>query len=276
MAKVNKVKWALGGDEPGDLEEFLTNDDIIKKNGLPSKGTYTFAVKRLAVKPNKNGDDRISVMLIMKEPKNKSAKWNGYMIWDGLNVTEQSAPFIKRFLKALGLTWADFMQRSKRDDQDPPHIVQIGKVKFEAGKDPVVRALVKISPADDYNDDAHLEIQRYLPLDDDVFEDDEEEEDDVEEDVDDDDDDEPEEGDEEDDDDEDEEDEEEEDEEEEDDDEEADEDDIEELTEELAELKLALLRKRVLANDEDAEIEGLKRKDLVQMILEQELNVPPF
>lgn len=274
MAKVTKVKWALGNNEPGDLEDFLTNDDIVKKNGLPAKGTYTFAVKRLSVKPNKNGDDRISVMLVMKEPKGKTAKWNGYLVWDGLNVTEQAAPFIKRFLGALGLTWADFMQRSKRDDQDPPHITQIGKVKFEVGDDPTVRALVKILPADDFNDDAHLEIQRYLPADDEDEDEDDIEEGEDDEDADEEDDDEDDE-DEEEDEDEDEEDDDE-DEEEEADEEEADEEAIEELTEELAELKLALLRKRALANDEDAELEGLKRKDLTQLILEQELNVPPF
>lgn len=60
------------------------------------------------------------------------------------------------------------MKRSKQDDQDPPQIVQIGKVKFgaAASKDPVVQATVVIKPADDYNDDEHMEIRRYLELDD--------------------------------------------------------------------------------------------------------------
>lgn len=170
MAQEKKVKWALGNDEPEDLQEFLDNDDIVKKNkgSLPPKGTYTFAVKRLAVKPNKNDDDRISVMLIMKEPKKgNGAPWNGYLVWDGFNVTEQGAPFIKRFLKSLGLTWKQFMGSTKKDNQDPPHITQIGGVKFEKGEDPTVRALVKIAPEDDYNDAEHLEIARYLPLHDD-------------------------------------------------------------------------------------------------------------
>jgi hypothetical protein len=169
MAQQKKVKWALGTDEPDDLADFKDNEQIVKENkGLPPKGTYTFAIRRVAVKPNKNGDDRISVMLIMKEEKKgKGAPWNGYLVWDGFNVTEQGAPYIKRWLKALGLTWKDFINASKRDDQDPPHIVQIGRVKFEQGSnDPTVRALVKIMPADEYNEDEHLEIARYLPADD--------------------------------------------------------------------------------------------------------------
>lgn len=167
MAQEKKVKWALGGSEPDDLAEFKDNEQIVKESGLPPKGTYTFAVKRLAVKPNKNDDDRISVMLVMKEPKKSDkAKWNGYLVWDGFNVTEQGAPFIKRFLKGLGLTWKDFIERSKQDNQDPPHITRIGKVQFEKGEDPTVRALVKVMPEDDFNDAEHLEIARYLPAED--------------------------------------------------------------------------------------------------------------
>lgn len=168
MAQEKKVKWALGTDEPDDLAEFLDNEEIVKRHGLPPKGTYTFAVKRLAVKPNRNGDDRISAMLIMKEPKKSdAAKWNGYLVWDGFNVTEQGAPFIKRFLKGLGLSWKDFIGATKRDNQEPPHITAIGRVKFEKGTDPTVRALVKVMPSDDWNDDEHLEVTRYLPADED-------------------------------------------------------------------------------------------------------------
>lgn len=293
MAKVQKVKWALGANEPDDLAEFLSNEDIVKKHGLPPKGTYTFKIRRLTVKPNKNNDDRIGVMLIMAEPKkSKASKWNGYLVWDGLNVTDQSAPYIKRFLKAMGLTWKDFMEKTKRDDQDPPHIVQIGKVKFESVEDPTVRVLVKQMPADDFNDDDHLEVARYLPLkdEDDEPEDededegeeesDEEEEDDEEEDEEEEDEEEDEEDDEdeEEEDEEDEEEEDEEDDDEEDEEEEDDEDELEELREELTGLKLAALRKRARRNDKksDEDFEGMKKADLVQRILEQELNAPPF
>lgn len=176
MAKIKPVKWSLSGDEPDDLQEFLSNEDLIQKHrkgknadiNWPGRGPFQFKVKRLAVKPNKNGDDRISAMLVFDEPKgSESATWNGYAIFDGFNVVDgPSLSFLKRFLKALGLTWSDFMKRSKQDDQDPPHIVQIGKVKFEGSKDPVVQATVIVKPADDYNDDEHMEIRRYLEPDD--------------------------------------------------------------------------------------------------------------
>lgn len=296
MAKAAKaVKWAMGSEEPEDLQDFLSNDDIVKKNTQkktkdvlwPGKGPHTFVIKRLTVKDNRNGDPRISVMAIMQNgKKSDAATWNGYLIWDGFNVNEQGAPFLKRFLKALGLTWEDFIKKTKAtQDGDKQQIVQIGKVKFgeDATKDPTLLATIKVKPADDYNDDEHMEIARYLPVEDeeedeaeDVDEDDAEdmdEDDDVE--VDDDDEDEDDEDSDEDDDDE--EDDEDEDEDEED---EEDEDEEDDLRAELKPLKIADLKKRAvritkrLKGDTD-EIPA-KKAELIDYIVQCELGEPPF
>lgn len=255
MGKVKPVKWAIGAEEPEDLDEFLSNDEIVAKHtnkktqeiDWPRKGPWTFKVVQLRVKPNKNGDDRIGVMLTLKEPKDSdAASWNGYMIWDGFNVTEQGAPFLKRFLRALGLQWSDFVKKSKQDDQDPPHLVQIGGVKFEDAKDVTLRATIKVMDADDYNDDEHMEVGRYLPLDDsdeaDEVEDEEDEEEEVEEFA-------------------------EADEEEE---EEVEDESDDELREELDSLKKKDLKERALENDEDADVEGLDKQGLIDLIVEQE------
>ena len=250
MAKVKSVKWSIGADEPEDLQEFLSNDDIVEKNttgkgknkevNWPGKGPFPFKVVQARVKPNKNGDDRIGVMLTLKAPKGSEAEsWNGYMIWDGFNVTDQGAPFIKRWLKAMGLSWTDFTQRSKQDDQDPPHLVQIGKVKIEGGKDVIIRATVVVKPADDYNDDEHMEIGRYLPADDEDTtegEDDGDTADEAVETFD------------------------------------AAEEEFDEdaLREELAGMKKKALAKRATENDEDAEVEDLDKDGLIDLIVEQE------
>ena len=39
---------------------------------------------------------------------------------------------------------------------------------------------------------------------------------------------------------------------------------------------IAALKKRALRNDEDADLDGLKKDGLVDLILQQELNLPPF
>jgi hypothetical protein len=171
--KVKKVKWAVSGTEPEDLAEFLDNDDIVKKNGkkLPAKGVYRLRVRRMYVKPNKNQDDRVSVMLIMDEPKkSKASSYNGYLVRDGFNITEQGTPFLKRFLKGLGLSWDDFYNKSKEvEDGDRRELVQIGGTKFgsQETKEVHVRALLRESPADDYNDSPYMDVQRYLPADED-------------------------------------------------------------------------------------------------------------
>ena len=171
MAKAKAIKWSIGADEPDDLQEFLSNEDIKAKNKskFPGRGPWTFKVKRVTMKPNKNGDDRVAVMLVLDEPKKSDAHgWNNYMIMDGFNVVEgPSLSFLKRFLKSLGLTWKDFTERTKGiEEQDRTVITQIGRVKFgeAATKDPTVRATVVVKPEDDYNDDDHMEIKSYLPL----------------------------------------------------------------------------------------------------------------
>jgi hypothetical protein len=170
--KVKPVKWAIGGDEPEDLAEFKDNEQIVKENkGLPAKGVYRMAVRRMYVKPNKNEDDRISVMLVIDEPKkSKSVSFNGYLVRDGFNITEQGTPFLKRFLKGLGLSWDDFYKRSKeQEDGDRRELIQIGGTKFgsAASKPVYVNALLKEKPADDYNDEPYMDVVRYIPKDDD-------------------------------------------------------------------------------------------------------------
>lgn len=171
MVKEKKVKWALGGSEPEDLAEFKDNDQIVKEhtkkgetNWPPRGSTVRCLVRQIKVKPNKNGDDRLSVMLVIDEPKKSDmASWNNYAMFDGFNVTEQGSPFIKRFLKAMGLTWKDFMDRTKQDDQDPPHITQIGKVQFEGAAKPVhVECRIKVKPADDYHDAEFIDPTGYI------------------------------------------------------------------------------------------------------------------
>lgn len=165
MAKTKKVKWALGGSEPDDLAEFKDNDQIIKEHttgkgksaevNWPPRGSQVRClVRQIKVKSNKNGDDMLSVMLVIDDPKKSElASWNNYAMFTNFNVTEQSAPYIKKFMKAMGASWGDFKERSTQDDQDPPHILQIGKVKIEGGSKPAhVMTRIKVKPGDEYHD----------------------------------------------------------------------------------------------------------------------------
>jgi hypothetical protein len=174
MAKKAKpIKWSIGADEPEDLQEFLTNDEIVDKHrdkktediDWIGKGPHRLIVRRLSSKPNRNDDDRVSAMLVLQNnEKGSDQSWNGYVIFDGFNITEQGTPFLKRFLKSIGLTWKDFYSKADgEEDNGKTNITRIAGKKFDgSGKDVDLRATVVVKPADDFNDDEHLEIGRYI------------------------------------------------------------------------------------------------------------------
>lgn len=269
------VKWAIGGTEPDDLPDFVSNDDIVGKAGLPPKGRHRFLVKKVTTKENKNGDQMLTVTCELADKgKKKDTPWNGYTCWERLNVTEQGAPYLKRFLTALGVKWGDFVKNTVADETtDPTTITKIGKVNFASSKGVEVWASVKHGT--DNNDDDVAEIGRFVPAPEDADESDDDDDDDEDEELEVSDDDDDEDADEEDEEDDEDDAEDSDDEDEEDDDAEAEEDDEdseEELREELKALGLPKLRKRALASgaDED-DLDGKKKPGLIDLIVGLEL-----
>lgn len=148
---MGKVKWSIGADEPEDLESYDVYD-----GDLPPKGVYNCKLTRLKLKTNRNGDDMINGLLLIEEEGGKK-KYNGYGIWFNQNVTEQGAPYVKQFLRALGLTWKDFIGKTVTDDEDPPNITKIGTLKMST--EPEVRVLAKRGS---YNGEDKLDVQTWL------------------------------------------------------------------------------------------------------------------
>lgn len=256
-SKVVTAKWGVPSKEPEDLPDFLSNEEIAEKMGGEPKGVFRVWIKKLTVVKNKNDDDMIKVVAEIFETDKEKKGYNGWAFWTQENVTEASAAFLKQFLKSFGASWADFNARTKMTPAtklDPAQITAIGKVNFAGTKKVLARVTVGMGRASG-GYEARTEIRRWLPLDTDMDEsedveeedelllDDEEEldedleeveEDDGEEDL--------EEGDEE-----------------------------AELREELEELGLPDLRKRVKTNDADTKTTGLKKSELIDLIVEQEL-----
>lgn len=168
---MGKVKWGIGAEEPEDLQQFDVYD-----GELPPKGVYNCRVKFLRLTTNKNDDDMIKGLLVIDETGNKK-QYNGYGIWFNQNVTEQGAPYLLRFLKALGLTWKDFINRTVVDDADPPNITKIGDLKFD--KEPAVRVLAKRGS---YQGNDKLDVTSFLAPRDESDEDEDDDGDDVEDD----------------------------------------------------------------------------------------------
>lgn len=261
-----KVKWAVGSVEPADLPDFQSNDDIVKKNkgALPPKGRTRVLVKKVTTKENKNGDQMLTVTCeIAEKGSKKEQAFNGYAMWERLNVTEQGAPFLKRFLTAIGVTWNDFITKTVADETvEPTQITKIGKVKL----DKPVEAWVSVRHGVNQADEDEAEVGRFLPP-----QDEEEEPDDAEDDDDADDDDIEVEDDEDDDDDDDSDDEEDDEDDDEEEDEDDDDDSEEELRAELADLKVAALKKRAIRAGVDEDDLESKKAALIDQIVEAEL-----
>lgn len=134
-----KVKWAIDSAEPDDLEPFDVYD-----GPNPPRGVYNGVITRLQLKENSNGDDMINGLFIMKTDDPEKKKYNGCAVWFNQNVTEQGAPYVKQFLKAVGLTWKEFVSRTVTESADrPTSITKIGNVKFNDGNEVPARALVR-------------------------------------------------------------------------------------------------------------------------------------
>lgn len=141
-----KARWAISQEEPEDLESYDVYD-----GEKPPAGVYAVKLTRLSVKANKNGDPMLNGLLIVSEPKGAAkAKYNGYTIWFNQNVTEQGGPYVKQFLAALGLTWAEFRNKCvlegdmpQAKDEPATRVMKIGSVKFNDGNEPALRVATK-------------------------------------------------------------------------------------------------------------------------------------
>lgn len=152
-----RVKWAIDSAEPDDLEGWDTYDGPEIKNGV-----YDGVVTRLTIKTNSNGDDMLNGMWVCRDNRPDKKQFNGYVIWFNQNVTEQGSKYVKAMLKAMGITWDDFVKRCITESDDrPTKVTKIGRVKFNDGAEVPMRVQVGTKPAQgDYP--AKPDIKQYL------------------------------------------------------------------------------------------------------------------
>jgi hypothetical protein len=157
-----KARWDVSSEEPEELESYDVYD-----GDKPPPGVYAVKLTRLSVKANKNNDPMLNGLLLVDEPKGANkAKFNGYPIWFNQNVTDQGAPYVVQFLKALGLTWAEFRTKTITEGDIPSvkgepatRIMKIGGTKFNDGNEPRLRVSTK---DDSYNGADKLAVSQFL------------------------------------------------------------------------------------------------------------------
>lgn len=156
---MGKLTWDVGkGAADQTAEEFEYYD-----GPMPSRGVYRFELKRLRIKPNKNDDPMLNMLLQLNENERLKKKYNGFPMWTQQNVTDQGAPYVNQFLTALGLTkqqiksfWAD---GCVTDDENPPNVLKLGKTFKVKESGLFVYVDVKTEP---YNGEQRLAVRQYV------------------------------------------------------------------------------------------------------------------
>ena len=159
MAKQRTVKWAV--EEPEDLADFKTNDDIVAQHGLPPKGPTNLRLVSIQETKNKNDERSWNVMVAID-----GGKWDGYTMFEWQNITKQGAPYLKRFLNAIGVPWSDFTQKCvveedpERDGKE--YVVRLGSLKVKGGKKPVtLRGSLKVDNREGFEE--RMKVARWMP-----------------------------------------------------------------------------------------------------------------
>jgi len=68
---------------------------------VPPIGNYWCLLKKITIGPNSNKDPMFKILLEIKEPEDGRPEFNGYGIWENLNVIDASAPWLNNFVDAL-------------------------------------------------------------------------------------------------------------------------------------------------------------------------------
>lgn len=125
---------------------------------VPPAAIYNVTLKKLRIKVNKNSDDMLNALLEINETGEKK-QYNGYGVWDNLNVTDQGAPYINTLLDAIGAPRKTFWDSGVvKDTADPPNVLKVGTKTVD---DNPLRIATTV---DHYGGNTRLVVSRYLPV----------------------------------------------------------------------------------------------------------------
>lgn len=124
-----KINW--GGDAP-------TADDVESAEvgfqqyagEIPPGGVYRFKVGRIKFKEADTGTKGLSVRLVLDGSwKSTHRKFDGCPLWDNVWITKGSAPFIKAFAQAIGVSPNDVLTKCVMDEDSV--VTKIGRRTIE-------------------------------------------------------------------------------------------------------------------------------------------------
>lgn len=163
MAKVVKAKWGIGSDKPEDIPDFLSNDEILEKNGdRYPRGRFRVWVKEITVVKNSSDNDMMVIRCEVNETDKVKKSYNGWFLITNQNITDQGKPYLLKFLKSIGVSWTDFMNNTRQTPEtsvEAAKILSIGSVKF-TGNAKVYASVLLVK--DVYKDQERSQIGRWI------------------------------------------------------------------------------------------------------------------
>lgn len=123
-----KAKWGSG-------EDALTTDDLEgaeyqqyeRYTGeVPPSGVYRVLLRRLRKVEFNSGSQGLKVFLVVDGSwKQEHKRYDGAPIWDQKVFTKPSAPFVRNFADALGVSYKDLLNNMVIDEDG--YVVKIGR-----------------------------------------------------------------------------------------------------------------------------------------------------
>lgn len=162
---MGKVTWGSGSAEAAPSADELDNAEgrrFKPYDGPPvPAGVYAWKITMLKKGKSNQGNDQliIGLELVPRRGRADQKQYAGFRVVDYIPVMSSTAERLGPFLKAIGVSGADFLNRTtddgQKDSRGSVSIVKIGKWVFEPGKTFVLAA---IEDARDQKGNARKEV----------------------------------------------------------------------------------------------------------------------
>lgn len=147
-----KVSWGTSGDAVDDVE---VNDFPTYDGPLPPAGVYRLALRKAEYTKFSTGKKGISLFLVIDDNRPEKKRYNGCPVWENLVDTEESTPFIRRWMDAIGGTGKDW-DNTQIDKEN--NVTKHGRIALDGM---MVRASLK--RGNNNRGDDRVEVARFLP-----------------------------------------------------------------------------------------------------------------
>lgn len=129
-----KAKWANSDLTADDIDNVEESEEFIPYSGeVPPRGLYRFKLRWIRTDVSSNGNDMFFLLAVLDgswKPNHK--QFDGYPMFDHIALTKASAPRMRAFVDALGVSSKDVINSTvtQKDDRGNEVVQKIGRQKI--------------------------------------------------------------------------------------------------------------------------------------------------